>query len=260
VPAKARYVSADAKVVVMPAQIILWVDLRTDRSEPDLCSGLPPVYKTERVLRLPHLLQAVQSRQPFAVCIECDTPDARSFAALLEVRMRHATLPIIMLTEQRFTHLENAAFREWASFLVKPVSVRRLCDSLTSIERARRAVSTLAPAISYVSQNYPEKLSLAMAANLCELSRFQFSRSFKKEQGLTFRDFVVRIRIERAAELMRQSPHLSVTEAAFVVGFNDVSHFSRMFRRRLGVLPSRYRRTEGEPTQLPLFAAQKAGA
>ncbi len=98
-----------------------------------------------------------------------------------------------------------------------------------------------------------------MAAKLCDLSRFQFSRNFKKEQGLTFRDFVVRVRVERAAELMRQSPHLSVTEAAFVVGFNDVSHFSRMFRRQLGVLPSQFRRTETEPIQLPLFASEGVG-
>jgi AraC-like DNA-binding protein len=94
---------------------------------------------------------------------------------------------------------------------------------------------------------------LSTVAKLCDLSRCQFSRNFKKEQGRTFRDFVVQTRIQRAAELMRQPNAISVTEAAFGVGFNDLSYFSRMFRRQLGVTPSHYRRAEVEPSQLPLF-------
>jgi AraC-like DNA-binding protein len=158
---------------------------------------------------------------------------------------------------------------------VKPVSVTRFCECLESIARAaipaaqpavatsvtgdalaagkKRTTRSLLPAVSYVSGNYSEKLRLSTAAKLCDLSRFQFSRNFKKEQGLTFRDFVVQLRIQRAAELMRQPRALSVTEAAFVVGFNDLSHFSRMFRRQLGMTPSNYRRRESEPHQLQLF-------
>lgn len=92
---------------------------------------------------------------------------------------------------------------------------------------------------------------MATAARLCELSPFQFSRNFKKENGVTFRDFVVRVRIQRAAELMRQ-PNVSVTEAAFGVGFNDLSYFARMFRRQLGISPSHFR-TRREAEQMVLF-------
>jgi AraC-like DNA-binding protein len=165
-----------------------------------------------------------------------------------------------MLTEKCIGKREILALRNciW-DHLVKPVSVGRFCECLTGLSQAadkerKDAAGSLAPAMSYVAANYCEKLRLSTAAELCDLSRFQFSRNFKKEQGLTFRDFVVQTRIQRAAELMRQSKALSVTEAAFVVGFNDLSHFSRMFRRQLGVTPSHYRRAENEPSQLPLFA------
>jgi AraC-like DNA-binding protein len=190
---------------------------------------------------------------------------------------RHTSLPIVLLTEQRIWQYKPPAPRDciW-EHLVKPVSVGRFCECLESITQstvlaAQPAAATsiagysladgkklstrsLLPAVSYVSGNYSEKLRLSTAAKLCDLSRFQFSRTFKKEQGLTFRDFVVQQRIQRAADLMRQSRGLSITEVAFAVGFNDLSYFSRIFRRQFGVTPSNYRRTDCEPTQLPLFA------
>jgi AraC-like DNA-binding protein len=209
---------------------------------------------------LADLLPAVQTWRPWAMCFEYDTPDARGLGALLEVKARYASLPIIVLTEKRVGTREILALRAGVSrHLVKPVTVERFCQCLTGISNVRDAAAhpmrdgSVAPAMSYVAANYSEKLRLSTAAKLCDLSRFQFSRNFKKEQGLTFREFVVQLRIQRAAELMRQSRALSVTEAAFVVGFNDLSHFSRMFRRQLGMTPSNYRRRESEPRQLQLF-------
>lgn len=262
----------------MAARPILWVDLRTTLSEPDLCSSLPKAFIAQRLRHLPDLLRAVQNWRPWAVCFEYDVPDARGLAALAEVKDHHASLPIVMLTDRHAKTMANWAFRRcvW-DYLVKPVSVRHLCNCLTNIEKAvpppersamppaaaaipvlpgnPNVVGTLAPAVSYVAANYPEKLRLATAAKLCDLSPFQFSRNFKKEHGFTFRDFVVRVRIQRAAELMTQST-VSVTEAAFEVGFNDLSYFARMFRRQLGVSPSHYR-TDNEPSQLLLFPPEQ---
>jgi two-component system response regulator YesN len=90
--------------------------------------------------------------------------------------------------------------------------------------RGKGSGISLAPAVSYVEANYTEKLRLATAAKLCNLTTFQFSRYFKKQNGLNFRAFVVQLRIQRAALLLNES-QMSVTEAAFIVGFNDCSHF-----------------------------------
>ena len=263
----------------MAARTILWVDLRTTPSEPDLCSSLPKAYGARRLRHIPDLLRAVRIWRPWAACFEYDVPDDRGLAALAEFKNQHSTLPIVMLTERSPRTLATWALRRcvW-DYLVKPVSLRSLCNCLTNVDKAvppaersvsrmspvgssipaltRKAVGTLAPAVSYVATNYPEKVRLATAAQLCDLSPFQFSRNFKKEHGFTFRDFVVRLRIERAAELMKDSA-VSVTEAAFVVGFNDLSYFARMFRRQIGVSPSHYR-SESEPSQLPLFPLEQA--
>jgi YesN/AraC family two-component response regulator len=260
----------------MSARSVLWVDLRTNPGKPDLCSSLPKSYRAQRVSRISDILRAISDWLPWAVCFEFDNPDAHGLEALAEVKCRYSSLPVVMLTGRHTESLASWALRccVW-DYLVKPLAVRHLCNCLTSIDRtvprlnhwasgiapcrvevdvqAKKSAQNgpLGPAMSYVESNYAEKIRLATAAKLCDLSPFQFSRYFKKENGLTFRAFVVKRRIHRAAQLMTESA-VSVTEAAFVVGFNDLSYFARMFRRQLGVSPSHYR-SESESGQLLLF-------
>jgi YesN/AraC family two-component response regulator len=248
---------------------MLWADLRTGPRQPDLCGSLPKSYAAQRVITIADLFLGIQNWLPWVICFEYDHPDARGLEALTETRRRYCSVPVVMLTQQH-----SEALAQWAlgccvwDYLVKPVSVRRLCNCLTSVQQAAppsianstalvgeahgsSAVSVIGPAVSYVKRNYSEKLHLATAARLCDLSPFQFSRNFKKENGFTFRDFVVRVRIQRAAELIKQSK-VSITDAAFGVGFNDLSYFARMFRRQIGVSPSHYREMR-EAEQLLLF-------
>ena len=72
---------------------------------------------------------------------------------------------------------------------------------------------------------------------LCGMSSFRFSRTFKEKYKIAFRDYVVRYRL-RAAYKMLKDQNASVTEASYAVGFNDISYFSRMFKRYFSVSPS----------------------
>lgn len=262
----------------MAARTVLWADLRIGPDQPDLCGSLPKSYGARRVTSISDIFGAIQRWLPWAVCFEYDTPDASRLEALTETRRRYQSLPVVIVTERHSEDLASRAFRScvW-DYLVKPVSMRRLCNCLTNIDRVGppavsqqifdtsprsrvsrfqqsvpRPAKALAPAVSYVERHYAEKLRMPTAAKLCDLSPFQFSRNFKRENGFTFRDFVVRVRIQRAAELIRQSK-VSVTEAGFGVGFNDLSYFARMFRRQFGVSPSRYR-TKSKHEQMLLFS------
>ena len=77
-------------------------------------------------------------------------------------------------------------------------------------------------------------------AMLCHLSESYFSRLFSKEMGENFGNYVSRLKIDLSKELLRSSK-LSVAQIAKKVGYNDTSHFIRLFKRFEGVTPTVYR-------------------
>ncbi|MBX3209471.1 MAG: helix-turn-helix domain-containing protein [Labilithrix sp.] len=91
-------------------------------------------------------------------------------------------------------------------------------------------------AIAQMRAAYAEPLNLEDLAKTARLSRFHFSRLFRDEVGETPYQYLVRLRIARALELLRGGHH-SVTETALATGFQDFSRFSRTFLKHTGVRP-----------------------
>ena len=72
------------------------------------------------------------------------------------------------------------------------------------------------------------------------MSAFYFCKSFRRSTGLTFTDYVARVRVEQAKQLLI-NPHQRVSEAAYAAGFQSLSQFNRVFRRVAGEPPTAYR-------------------
>jgi transcriptional regulator GlxA family with amidase domain len=77
-------------------------------------------------------------------------------------------------------------------------------------------------------------------ATRCALSTAQFNRRFKQAFGLSSRQYVLRERIARAADLLRET-ELSIKEIAEALGYRDVFYFHRQFRQLLGRTPREMR-------------------
>ena len=97
----------------------------------------------------------------------------------------------------------------------------------------------IAAAVRLLEAAYAEPLGVDAMARASGMSRFHFSRRFREETGKSPYRYLVDLRLERAAELLRRGRG-SVTEAAFDVGFSDPSRFARMFRARFGKGPKAY--------------------
>jgi AraC-like DNA-binding protein len=92
----------------------------------------------------------------------------------------------------------------------------------------------------FISKNQGEALSLGQVARAVNTSTFYFCKMFKRITGLNFTDYVSRTRIEKAKNLLL-NPNLRVSEIAFEVGFQSLTHFNRVFKKIVGESPTEYR-------------------
>ena len=92
----------------------------------------------------------------------------------------------------------------------------------------------------YVKERSADQVTMRGAAEYVHLSAFYFCKMFKKATGMTFTEYVSRVRIEKAKNLLA-NPHARVSEAAFASGFQSIPHFNRVFRRYTGMAPRQYR-------------------
>lgn len=92
----------------------------------------------------------------------------------------------------------------------------------------------------FIDEHQAETLSLGQVAQAVNMSSFYFCKVFKKATGLNFTDYVSRVRVERAKNLLL-NPNVRITEVAYEVGFQTLTHFNRVFRKVTGESPSSYR-------------------
>lgn len=96
--------------------------------------------------------------------------------------------------------------------------------------------------VSYFDDHYAEKISLDQIAENMYLSPYYISRIFKSEIGDTPIHYLINIRLKKAKELLESGWSGSVQEAAQRVGYDDVYHFSKLFKKRYGAPPSQVKK------------------
>lgn len=92
----------------------------------------------------------------------------------------------------------------------------------------------------YIQEHQTENLRLGHVAKAVNTSTFYFCKMFKRVTGINFTDYLSRVRIEKSKNLLL-NPNLRVSEIAFEVGFQSLTHFNRVFKKILGQSPTEYR-------------------
>jgi AraC-like DNA-binding protein/ligand-binding sensor protein len=93
---------------------------------------------------------------------------------------------------------------------------------------------------TYIEEHAGDDLSLARISKTVNVSANYFSSLFKQATGLNFSDYLARVRVEKAKNLLL-NPNLRISEIAFEVGFQSLSQFNRSFRRIAALSPKEYR-------------------
>ncbi|WP_348622206.1 response regulator transcription factor [Paenibacillus polymyxa] len=121
-------------------------------------------------------------------------------------------------------------------------------DSVVSVEKDRLASASVIPdrngsmtrAIQYIHAHYSEDLNMAVVSNSVSLNYTYFSQAFKAYTGLSFVQYVKRLRITEAKKLL-ECQGGKIYEIAANVGFDNAKHFNKVFRELEGMTPQQFR-------------------
>jgi YesN/AraC family two-component response regulator len=197
-------------------------------------------------------LASVRRDRVDLVMLDQRLPDRTGLDVLTELRSMRPTLPVVMLTGYGSEWVCAEAFKLGATdYLQKPLSAVDLVAAVQRILSPGRDhdLSTGVPlrlcrpvqrAMGLIQQRYWERFSLADLAGQVGMSKYRLSHRFREVLGVTFREYLLRVRLERAKVLLAAG-HLSITEVAHDVGFGDLPRFDKMFKRYTGLTPSAYR-------------------
>ena len=147
-------------------------------------------------------------------------------------RLKHAYFGTKVLSSRQHDGVVKllAIFAQHISMVSNQILVQRDNTEPSAITRAKQ----------FIQENQGDDLSLGQVAKAVNTSTFYFCKMFKKATGLNFTNYVSRIRVEKAKNLLLNR-NLRVSEIAYEVGFQSLTHFNRVFKKIMGQSPTEYR-------------------
>ena len=109
-----------------------------------------------------------------------------------------------------------------------------------AVQQANAESPVITKAKQYIEEHHTEDLSLGEVAKAVHTSLFYFCKLFRKSTGVNFTEYVSRVRVEKAKNLLL-NPNLRVSEIAYEVGFQSLTHFNRVFKKTVGESPTEFR-------------------
>ena len=202
----------------------------------------------------------IRRLKPHIVFTDIKMPDQDGLTMLAGLKSEFPEMQIAVLTGYRdFNYAQKAIKLGVTRFLLKPSKMDELHEALSAMKERldklppdaaagedepcldRHAGSFIVnQATAYIEEHYAQKLTLQEVADKCYVSQWHLSKLINKYTGNTFYELLNNVRIEKAKALLND-PKLKIGDIVDMVGYSDAAHFSRVFKRIVGVSANEYR-------------------
>jgi len=170
--------------------------------------------------------------------------DRQMFSLFWEEETKEKFREIVEKIYEEYIHKEYAwplALKTYANQLLL-LAVRNIPK--VQREKRREQISRLQNILEYIALHYCENITLGECAKFAGFNPAYFSRYFSKCMGVTFQEYIKKLRIERAKWLL-MTGSTGVTEICYQSGFRDVKTFNKLFKQACGMSPSGFRKENG---------------
>jgi len=171
------------------------------------------------------------------------TPEKKEFTKTTQQLVKWGTEVDLKRLEEAYFQTRVLTRKQYESILRLLTIFAQHLSTLSNqlmVKAETEESPAMAKARLFIAERHAEEISLTQVAGAVNMSAFYFCKVFKKASGMTFTDYLARVRVEKVKNLLL-NPHKRVSEAAYEAGFQSLSQFNRVFRRITGEAPSAYR-------------------
>ena len=194
------------------------------------------------------------------VILDFNLPDMDGLDVLAGIKKINPDIPVIFMTGYGSETISIKAFKLGiADYFIKPFDPKTLIKRVLEIVNESSAdlaseltlpltvndeiedSTGIGKAVKYLKNNYTSRISLEEVANVAGVSRYHFTRLFKKVMGISFTYYLNYLRVKKAEEAL-SCQDANISEVAFSVGFNSLRQFERAFKGSMGQTAAEYRK------------------
>lgn len=202
-------------------------------------------------------VSVIRKARPNILLTDIRMPNMDGLQMVASLKSEFPLMQISVLTAFRdFDYAQKAIELGVSRYLLKPSKMDELKDAVRLMTEALDALPpeekpsealngeagnfVVRAAMQYMKEHFTEHISLGDVAQSVYVSQWHLSKLINGCVGRSFFDIINELRLERARELL-SDPSLKVHEIAIMVGYGDVAHFSKNFKKSMGVSPMEYR-------------------
>lgn len=209
-------------------------------------------------------LDVIRKQKPHIVFTDIAMPGMDGLTMLAGLKSEFPHLEISILTGFRdFDYAQKAIRLGVTRYLLKPSNMNEIEETIAVMTDNLRSKAILPEieiaacledsksenvassfivnnAIKYIEKNYAHKLTLSEVAEKTYISQWHLSKLLNRHMGQNFSEILNNIRIKEAQRLLKD-PCLRIGDIAEKVGFLDMAHFSRVFKKMIGISANEYR-------------------
>lgn len=208
-------------------------------------------------------VESASISKPDIILMDINMPILDGLKASEKIKEQNKNTEIVILTAYNYFEYAKRGIKIGVSdYLLKPYSDEEFIESISEVmdkihgkTYVNEPAEELALEVSgyknsnsseivetakrYIEQNYTKEISLEEIAGHVSVSSFYLSRIFSKREGMTYKDYLIKLRMERAKQLLKEGKK-SIKEISIDVGYIDQNYFSRAFKKYYNKSPKEF--------------------
>ena len=201
-------------------------------------------------------LEEIEEKKPDVLITDIRMPGMDGLQLMQMIQEKNLETRVVLVSGYaEFNYAQQAMRMGAVDYLLKPVETEALAEVMERLEIMLNKdgkkpeeqtdeelnPSVLESIIEEIRKNYKDNITLTKLAERYNISAGHLSSLLKEELGMPFSEYITSKRIQRAKELL-DDESLSVDAIAIEVGYKDYFYFTKVFKKAVGISPSKYRK------------------